>query len=378
MASLSRTRTEQVLLSPTLRPALEMHAPYSSKLFAICVTAALAIPCLAADNLPIKSVAHEGKADFHTVQEAIDAAPQTGEVIRLAPGTYREKLHIHTPNIHLVGTGKQPEDVVLSWDDAAITAGGTSKSGTLTVDSDGFAAENLTIENTWEASHQRSQEGSQAVALLMSSDRAIIDNVRLLGYQDTLYANSRTCHDNLPKDGSAPATDTPACQASRQYFRECFIEGHVDFIFGDAKAVFDHCELHARASANVMFTAQSKHFPAEDSGYYFLHCKLTGDEGAGKVILGRPWRDYSTVLFYDTDVQVKLDPDGWSEWNGRLKTSNYREYKSHGPGVNGGQRIVSYAPLSPDEEKKLTPDGLLSAPDHWNPVAEANQLRHLR
>jgi pectin methylesterase-like acyl-CoA thioesterase len=212
----------------------------------------------------------------------------------------------------------------------------------------------------------------------MSSDRAVLDQVRLLGAQDTLYANSRTCHENLPRDGSAPATDTPACQASRQYFRDCYIEGHVDYIFGDAKAVFDHCELHPRHYQTVMLTAQSKHFPAEDSGYYFLHCRVTGDNNGDKVVLGRPWRDYSTVLFYDTDMEKPIAPDGWEDWNGRLKTSNYREYKSHGPGVNGGHRIVTYPKLSREEEKKLTPGALLAGSDGWDPIAAADALRKLR
>jgi len=330
-----------------------------------------------AESTPIVTVAKQSPARFHTLQEAIDHAPTTGEVIRIAPGTYREKVHINTPNIHLIGTGTSPQDVVLSWNDAAITSGGTSKSGSVTVDADGFEAENLTIENTWENEHTRTQEGSQAVALLMSSDKAVLDHVRLLGAQDTLYANSRTCHDNLPKDGTAPPADTPACSASRQYFRDCYIDGHVDYIFGDAKAVFDHCELHPRHFPTVMLTAQSKHFPAEDSGYYFLHCRITGEDNGDRVILGRPWRDYSTVVFYDTYIQKPLAPEGWSDWNGRLKTSTYREYKSHGPGVDGGHRIVTYPKLTREEEKSLNPRALLSGNDNWNPIAEANALRRL-
>ncbi|MEZ2346163.1 pectinesterase family protein [Terriglobus sp. RCC_193] len=325
------------------------------------------------------TVAREGKSDFHTVQEAIDHAPADGEEIRIAPGMYREKIHIRTQNIHLIGTGKQPQDVVLSWNDSAKSAGGTGKSGSVSVDADGFMAENLTIENTWELEHTRTEEGSQAVALLMSSDRAVLDNVRLIAAQDTLYANSRTCHENLPKDGSPPPPGRAACQASRQYFRNCYIEGHVDFIFGDAKAVFDHCELHARHNSNVMFTAQSRQFPAEDSGYYFLHCRITGDSQTDdKLVLGRPWRTYSTVLFYDTEIKPTLAADGWSEWGGKLKTSTYREYLSHGPGVNGGHRIVSYPPLSAEEEKRLTPEALLSDGDGWKPVKAADALRHRR
>jgi pectin methylesterase-like acyl-CoA thioesterase len=152
----------------------------------------------------------------------------------------------------------------------------------------------------------------------------------------------------------------------------------VDFIFGDAKAVFDRCELHPRHNPDVMLTAQSKHFPAEDSGYYFLHCKITGENDGDKVVLGRPWRDYSTVTFYDTDIEKPIFLDGWSDWNGRLKTSTYREYKSHGPGVNGGHRIVNSPDLSPEEAKKLTSKALLSGSDGWNPIAEADALRKLR
>lgn len=356
-----------------------MRASDFGRLSIFSLLAASVVPLVArAESVSTVSVAREGRADFHTLQEAIDHAPATGEVVRIAPDTYREKLHISKPNIVLVGTGKRPEDVVLSWDDAAISSGGTSKSGTVTVDADGFKAENLTIENTWENEHARTQEGSQAVALLMSSDRAVLDQVRLLGAQDTLYANSRTCHENLPRDGSAPATDTPACQASRQYFRDCYIEGHVDFIFGDAKAVFDHCELHPRHLSTVMLTAQSKHFPAEDSGYYFLHCRITGENNGDNVVLGRPWRDYSTVTFYDTYIEKPIAPEGWSDWSGRLKTSTYREYNSYGPGVDGGHRVVNSPELSREEAKKLTPRALLSGNDGWNPIAEANALRKLR
>ena len=325
------------------------------------------------------TVGPTGKADFQSVQEAVDHAPVNGAVIRIGAGRYREKIHIATANIILVGTGALPQDVVLSWNDSAKSAGGTGKSGTVSVDADGFKAENLTIENTWELENTRSEEGSQAVALLMSSDRAVLDRVRLLGAQDTLYANSRTCHEDLPKNGTPPPPGRAACAASRQYFRDCFIEGHVDYIFGDAKAVFDHCELHARHNNNVMFTAQSRQFPEEDSGYYFLHSRITGDTQPGdKLVFGRPWRAYSTVLFYDTEIQPMLHADGWSEWNGKLKTSTYREYRSHGPGVNGIHRIVEYPPLSSAEEEKLTPRGLLSGADDWDPVRDANLLRALR
>ncbi len=321
----------------------------------------------AGGELPQATVG-ENNAEYHTVQSAIDAAPDTGEIIRIAPGSYHEKLTIAKPNIHLIGTGTHPEDVVLSFDDSAKTANGTSRSASVTVSANGFEAENLTIENTWETEHPQAENRSQAVALLLSSDRAVLDRVRLLGAQDTLYANSLTCRST---------TQTTPCDASREFFNDCYIEGHVDYIFGDADAVFDHCELHSRVHPVVTITAQSRHFPAEVSGYTFLHCRITGSNDGSRILLGRPWRDDSTVLFYDTDMLQTMDPAGWSDWDGRLKTSTYREYLSHGPGVNGGHRIVISPALTGIEQAKLTPEQLLRGGDDWNPMAEVSALRTL-
>jgi pectin methylesterase-like acyl-CoA thioesterase len=111
------------------------------------------------------------------------------------------------------------------------------------------------------------------------------------------------------------------CAASLENFNVCFIEDNVDYIFGDVKAVFRDCELHSRPRHEIMITAQSKHFPAEDSGYYFLNCKITGTNNGDQVVLGRPWRDYATVLFDHTDIEQTLAPEGWSDWGGRLKTA---------------------------------------------------------
>lgn len=337
---------------------------------AVCAALSLSVAFAWADG-PLKklTVSHEGKGDFTTIQAAVDNAPKDGAVIRILPGSYREKIKIAKDNIHLIGVGKKPQDVVVSFGDSAKNTGSTFKSGTITVEGDGFEAENLTIENTWWNEHPDPSDASQAVALHLVSDHSVLDRVRLLSGQDTLYAASRTCRTKEEASG---------CRASRQYFKDCFIEGHVDYIFGDSKAVFENCELHSRPRTNIMITAQSRLAPDEDSGYSFLHCSITGEDGKGKVVLGRPWRDYANVLFYDTNIVQKIDASGWSEWGGRLKTSTYREYKSHGPGVNDGQRAVISPALSAEEEKNLTVRGLLTGKDNWKPESEIKTLRKVK
>src|SRR5271165_1949385 len=200
--------------------------------------------CLATDASRL-TVAADGSGDFKTVQAAVDAAPAGGSVIHIRPGIYREKLVVNKAHIQLRGTGSDASKVVLSYDDSAGSAGGTTKSASVTVSGDDFYAENLTMENTFSRTRPLTQEGSQAVALRISGDRAVLRNVRFLGYQDTLYATGKP---------------------SRQYFADCYIEGNVDFIFGDARAYFENCEIHSLAHQVVYITAQSKLHPEELSG----------------------------------------------------------------------------------------------------------------
>lgn len=314
------------------------------------------------------TVSHDGHANFRSLQEAVDHAPDSGgAIILIDPGTYQEKVHIDKPGIVLVGKGKRPQDTVITWGDSALSTGSTFKSGTISIVGDGFEAENLSIVNTWWRDHTGAKDPSQAVALLLESDRAVLDHVRLISGQDTLYANSSRCRGTL----NAP------CSADRQLFNDCYVEGNVDYIFGDAKAVFDRCEFHSRPGSEVMITAQGRHSQHEDSGYYMLNCRITGPDEGNRVVLGRPWRDFSTVLFFNTEIIQKLDMDGWSEWGGRLKTSTYREYKSHGPGVNGTVRVVRSPPLSKAEARRMTPSLLLEGEDHWNPKNALQALRQL-
>ena len=148
--------------------------------------------------------------------------------IEIAPGTYHERVIItqnHT-NITLIGKGKSPEDVVITNSLNAKTAGGTFFTETVEINGTGFEADNITFENS-------AGNTGQAVAVADRADRSIFKHCRFLGHQDTLFADY-----------------------GRQYYVDSYIEGGVDFIFGNATAVFDHSELHANGPGYL--TAQSR------------------------------------------------------------------------------------------------------------------------
>ena len=296
---------------------------------------------------------------FRALQAAVDALPETGGEITLSPGVYREKVLITKSNVTLVGRGRRPHDVVITWSDGAVQVGGTFKTATLEVRGDDFRADNLTVANDY---WLRNKTPSQAVAFYVTGDRAVITRVRMLGHQDTLYAADRKCE---PAQGGAP------CRVSRQYFRDCYVEGHVDFIFGNSKAFFENCHLHGVAHEEVMLTAHMRTAADQGRGYVFDRCRITADPGVGKLWLGRPWRDYSRVIFLNTRIDAKLERAGWREWTPgttqRLSTAFYAEHASTGPGAVDGPRQPYALTLSAVEAERWSLKNHLGGHDGWSP-----------
>ena len=307
-------------------------------------------------------VAADGTGDFYSIQRALDAAPKTGGLVLVAPGTYREVLTIDKPNIRLRSANIDASKTVVVNDRSAGANGGTLHSATVNVRADNFFAENITFENDFNRTHPQLPAGSQALALLVTGDRAVFHDVRLLGNQDTVYSGSRNC-----------APDGNPCIPARQYFSDCYIAGNVDFIFGDGKAVFDHCEIRSTAHSGGFITAQGKHYPDEDSGFVFDRCTLTaGPEVTGSVYLGRPWRPYASVVFLNTQMGEHIDSAGWREWHPgethSIETAFYAEFNSTGPGARLDQRDTHSHLLTAEQAAQFAPSVFLRGSDYWDPL----------
>jgi len=324
------------------------------------VAAPIELPPPRIGNRTEAIVAGNGSGDFRSVQEAVDSLVASGGTVSVKPGTYREVVRTAKPNVRLVGLSDDPSKVVIVYGNSAYSSGSTFKSATVFISGDDFYGANLTFQNDYSKTQQPPQQGSQALALSVNGDRAVFRNMRFLGAQDTLYAAGRSCQ-----------AENGPCVPARQYFESCYIEGHVDFIFGNALAVFDHCEIHAIAHKVVYLTAQSKHYPDEQSGYVFHHCKITADPDVGAIFLGRPWRSYSSVVFLNSELDAKVDPSGWSEWHAgdteRLKTAFYAEFNSFGPGANPKQREAYSHQLAAHEVEQFSAERYLVGRDGWNP-----------
>jgi polygalacturonase len=302
-------------------------------------------------------VAQDGSGNFTSIQQAVNALPDTGGTIAVKPGIYREVVTIRKPHVRLYGIDPDPAKTKIAFDNTGPRNGGTFNSATVFVEADNVSIDHLTIAN------DAGSGKGQAVALAVTGDRAVFRHLRLTGAQDTLFAASQYCYG-----------DYGPCQPARQYFSDCYIEGNVDFIFGDSQAVFERCELHGIAGKSVMYTAQSKHDDNEPSGYVFDHCRLTADPNAQHISLGRPWRPHATVIYLNTEMDAPVIPAGWSEWPRfgvpSLPTAYYAEFHSSGPGSDPPAREPFSHQLTAAEAARWMPKQFLRGTDGWNPIRE--------
>ncbi|XP_004244060.1 pectinesterase QRT1 [Solanum lycopersicum] len=269
-----------------------------------------------------------GYGDSVTVQGAIDMVPEFNSQrikILVLPGVYREKVFIPSskPFVSLIGDENHPRRTIITGNSKACDKDqygneiGTVATATVTVESDYFCATGITFENTVAA--MRQENDKQGVALRLAGDKAMLYKVRILGSQDTLYDDK----------GS-------------HYFFKCYIQGTVDFICGNARSLFQSCELHSIAPDNVgisgAIAAHERESPYDDTGFSFVNCKVTG---SGSVFLGRAWGEYSRIIYSKCYFDAIIHPQGWSDWDvpSRQEHAFFGEYSCKGIGANRAGRV---------------------------------------
>jgi len=303
------------------------------------------------------TVALDGSGNYKTIQEAVNSVRDFGQyvTIHIKKGVYHEKLVIPTWKTKITLLGEDKENTIITNDDYSGKAvpGGkdmfgkptftTYTSYTVLVQGNDFTAKNLTIANT-------AGRVGQAVALHVEGDRCVVESCKILGNQDTLFTSN---------------------EASRQYYKDCYIEGTTDFIFGEATCVFQNCVIKElmNSYSTAASTTQRQKF-----GYVFFDCKLVADTSLHKSYLGRPWRSYAKTVFIRTEIGKHIVAEGWVPWKGdamfpdKEKTAFYAEYKSYGAGADVSKRVAWSHQLTDKEAKQYTLANIFAGRDAWNPA----------
>lgn len=299
------------------------------------------------DNPDTLFVARDGTGEFRNINEAIEvcrAFMEYHKVIFVKKGTYKEKLVIPQWLTNIEICGEDRDNTIITWDDHAnifyAPTGkgmGTFRTFTLKIQGSKITLKNITVENN-------SARLGQAVALHTEGDRLTFINCRFLGHQDTIYTgNAKT----------------------RLFFKDCYIEGTTDFIFGPSTAWFEGCDIFCKANSYITAASTPQDVPF---GYIFNNCRITCDKGVDKVYLGRPWRDYGYTLFMNCELPREIRPEGWHQWRPEaVKTARYMEYNNRGEGAATDQRVSWSRQLTKKEVQQITLERVFTINDNWNP-----------
>ena len=295
------------------------------------------------------TVAQDGSGDYKTVQAALNAVPEGNDkrvTIYIKRGTYKEVIIVDATKNFIQLSGEDKMTTILTYNNHAGTVmpnGDTLNTWTCAsffVYGNDFSATNVTFENN------AGFTAGQAVALRVEGNRASFINCRMIGNQDVLFLSG---------------------SGVKHYFRDCYIEGTTDFIFGAATAVFENCHIHSRKNSHVTAASTNSIIPF---GFVFFDCKLTSDSITNKVSLGRPWSPTASVTYINCWMDKHIIPGGWDNWRNPANeaTARYAEYNSSGPGANVATRVKWAKQLTGEEVKKFTIKNILG---RWNPEADS-------
>lgn len=281
-------------------------------------------------------VAADGSSDYTTLTAAVAACKDNAaEPVRfmLRRGKYLERPFIELADYQIEGEGA--DCTVLSagaagydpWPGESKT--GTFRSQTLFLGGGRAEVRALRVENTAGDGADR----GQAVAVYADAARVKMVDVTLYGNQDTLFTAPLPLQEREKNGFRGPRQDTPRLNTV-QYYDHCTICGNIDFIFGGADAVFDHCRIEPLAHKSTVSYITAPSTPAGQPGYLFAACTVQGNCPPGSVYLGRPWRGDAACYWLDCILSDEIHPDGWDDWNNAAnrQTARFGECSSTGPG----------------------------------------------
>ncbi|KAF3179531.1 hypothetical protein TWF225_003481 [Orbilia oligospora] len=268
---------------------------------------------------------------FRTIGLAVAALKNTtafpynlGQKIFIFPGNYTEQVYIGKLLGPLTIQGYtcdsrsyKKNQVTISYNLSRLTSGLTNNDQTSTVRlwTSNAKFYNLNIVNTF-------GEGAQALALSAQNTNQGFYGCKFVGWQDTIYANE-----------------------GRQIYANSYVSGAVDFIFGlRASAWFWNVDIEPLGKGWI--TANGREAENNTSFYVFTKCKVNGagSATAGSAYLGRPWRQFSRVVFQKSYLDDVVNPAGWSVWDSIQPVDNlyYGEYENTGPGAVGPRANFSF------------------------------------
>ncbi len=306
-----------------------------------------------------------GKGDYKTIQGAINSLPATSSsprVIFIKKGIYKEKLYIEKANIIFEGEDKTKTIITAAIARDEWRCGHTDDWGvaTMNIGASDITLRNLTITNSF------GFDMKEEKTIPCASDSSKQKLLRKNGHQMALRSmNNATrlkainCHfRSFGGDTVSPWE----VENGLWYFKDCIMEGGVDFYCPRGWAWAENCEFIAHNGPAAIWHDGSK---VEDSKTVLINCRFKGYDG---FMLGRYHRD---AQFYLVDCVFaknmkdapiyRVDTPNTILWGERIYYYNCRR--------EGGNEFNWYANNLPSglDKKDITVNWVFK--NKWNPVA---------
>ncbi|QRV90342.1 pectinesterase [Ceratobasidium sp. AG-Ba] len=163
---------------------------------------------------------------------------------------------------------------------------------------------NINIQNTY----GKPVSQSQAIALSVEAGQFAAYGCQIKGYQDTLLA-----------------------ETGAQFYSKCFVQGAVDFIFGQHSSLWMTKSV-LNTIGDGCITASGR--TSNDPNYYVIdNSQITG---SGNQCLGRPWGDYARVIYQNCNIGSQVSAAGWEQWSSTSPNTDhvlFGEYNNTGGGA---------------------------------------------
>jgi polygalacturonase len=266
-----------------------------------------------------------GNGDFKTIQDAINSLPDsssTSRIIFIKNGIYKEKLFITKHNILFEGENRDSTIITqdIARDEWRCEHADDWGVATMNVDGNDITLKNLTIENGYGFHHAESREVFCA-ADTTHHKKIIAVN----GHQMALRTMKATRLKAINCHFKAYAGDTVSpwnVESGMFYFKDCFMEGGVDFYCPRGWAYAEHCRFYANTGDASIWHDGSNH---SDEKTVLKDCSFDGYKGFR---LGRYHREAQFVLINCTfsenmsDTDIYFVPGNTLKWGRRVYFSN--------------------------------------------------------
>uniref|UniRef100_A0A7N0UZW5 pectinesterase n=1 Tax=Kalanchoe fedtschenkoi TaxID=63787 RepID=A0A7N0UZW5_KALFE len=290
-------------------------------MFVILLTRLFVVSTLFASSLSLDckpltktfTVDQSGNGDYKTIQSAMNSVPHKNDQwlkFHIRAGTYLEKVSVLPDKGCVILEGEGREKTIISWDDHS----DTDSTYTFEATCENFVATQISFVNSYNLkSNEANRTVAPALAVSLGGDKHAFYQCGFFGYQDTIHDDE-----------------------GRHYFKECYIEGAVDFIYGAGQSFYEKCDINATGYGYI--TAQGREAQTDTNGFVFEGCNVFG---LGPTYLGRAYRAWSRVIYHSCTIDVDVMPLGWDAWNQVGKESNldYVESDCKGAHYDTSKRI---------------------------------------